>query len=110
MKTKFRKPNRKHESLLKHANDEIIRLEGNLNYTCFVFKTGRKEMMAYTIGVYNKVLPDNFLRVSKSFIINTKYVKDIDQTDKKITMTDKMVLQVSRRRWDSFCLKNSEIQ
>lgn len=98
MKTKIRKPHKKHQNLLQTATTEIVRLEGKHNYTSFIFCSGKEELMSYTLAMYTKMLPENFIRVSKSCIINMKYVKSVDGNEKKVVLTDKTELKISRRR------------
>lgn len=101
MKTIIRKPHRKHKSLLQRAASDIIRLESNLNYTIFIWESGKKELMSYTLAIYSQILPDNFIRVSKSCIVNKKFINFFDEFKKKVIMTDKTELTVSRRRWNN---------
>ncbi|MER0439585.1 LytTR family DNA-binding domain-containing protein [Emticicia sp. W12TSBA100-4] len=100
MKTIIRKPHKRHQNLLQRASTDIIRLEGNLNYTSFILLSGKKELMSYTLAMYSQMLPEGFIRVSKSCIVNKKYIKSLDQLEKKVIMTDKVELIVSRRRWN----------
>ncbi|GAB2649681.1 hypothetical protein GCM10027035_49550 [Emticicia sediminis] len=100
MKTKIRKPHKKHQRLLQTATNEIVRLEGKLNYTSFIFYSGKQELMSYTLAMYTKMLPENFIRVSKSCIVNKRYIKSVDENEKKVVMTDKSELRISRRRWN----------
>lgn len=105
MKTKITKPHRQHRNLLQRAVFDIVRLESNLNYTFFILQSGKKELMSYTLSMYSQMLPDGFIRVSKSCIVNKKFIKSLDQLEKKIIMTDKVELMVSRRRWN-FVIQN----
>jgi DNA-binding LytR/AlgR family response regulator len=100
MKTTFRKPHKRHETLLASAPRNIIRLEANVNYTTFVLETGKRKVMSYTIGVYNEVLPKQFVRLSKSVIVNADFVKKVDSEQKMIVLNDGTEHLVSRRRWD----------
>lgn len=101
MKTKVRKPQVRHQRLLQIAPEQIVRLEGNLNYTSFVLFSGKREIMSYTLGIYSKILPKEFIRVNRSCIVNMKFIKRVDLESKKLLMTDKTELQISRRRWNT---------
>lgn len=100
MKTKIRKRQKGHESLLNLASEQIIRLDANINYTSFVMQTGKCEMMSYTLSMYGKILPKSFIRVNKSCIINKKFIKNLNSTDKKVLLNDGSEVQISRRRWN----------
>ena len=53
---------------------DIVRLEGQRNYTFFVLKNGQKILISKTIGDYEDVLPPNFVRVNRGCIINAAYL------------------------------------
>lgn len=99
MKTILRKRQKRHENLLKIAHNEITRLEANINYTSFVMQTGRTKIMSYTLAMYDMILPEAFIRVNKSCIINKNFVKNLNADNKVITMKDGVEFQISRRRW-----------
>lgn len=101
MKTIIINPHRRHSYLLKRASADIIRLESNLNYTYFILQSGKKELMSYTLAMYSQMLPNDFIRVNKSCIVNKKFIKSLDEREKKVIMTDKTELVVSRRRWNN---------
>ncbi len=100
MKTIFRKPHKGHQNLISSAPRSIIRLEANINYTTFVLNTGKRKIMSYTIGIYDEVLPNTFVRLNKSVIINSDYVRKVDAEQKMITLNDGSEHLVSRRRWN----------
>lgn len=53
---------------------DIIRLEGQRNYTLFVLKSGHRILVSKTIKVYEELLPADFIRVNRGCIINITYV------------------------------------
>jgi DNA-binding LytR/AlgR family response regulator len=99
MKTTFRKPQNRHKTLLASASRNIVRLEANINYTTFFLETGKRKIMSYTIGIYNEVLPKQFVRLNKSVIINADFVSKVDSEQKMIVLNDGSEFLVSRRRW-----------
>ena len=78
----------------------IVRLEGNGNYTIVHLKDQIKSLMvSQTLKRFEPHLPD-FIRVSKSSIINPAYVKKVIQGDRMtaLLLTDGVKILVSRRR------------
>jgi two-component system LytT family response regulator len=58
---------------------DIIRLEGEGNYTRFFFSNHKPILISHTIKVYEDILIDfDFLRVHKSHLVNKKFVDHID--------------------------------
>ena len=100
MKTIARKHRKGHENLINSAPEHIIRLEANINYTSFVMQSGKRKIMSYTLAMYDMILPQSFIRVNRSCIINSKFIKNLNSIDKKLTMKDGTEVQISRRRWN----------
>ena len=99
MKTIPQKPHKRHETLMKFAPQEIVRLEANINYTYFVMQTGKNKIMSYNLAKYDMILPSSFIRVNRWCIINCNFIKTFVADDKKIVMKDGTEVQISRRRW-----------
>lgn len=99
MKTKFKNPQKEHKKLLTEAPKNIIRLEANINYTTFILQTGKARTMSYNIATYGILLPQNFIRVNRSCIINKNFIENLDTDTKRIILTDGTEIQISRRRW-----------
>jgi DNA-binding LytR/AlgR family response regulator len=99
MKTILRKRQKRHENLLEVAHENIIRLEANINYTSFVMDSGKRKIMSYTLAMYGMILPESFVRVNKSCIVNKNFVETLDSEEKTVKMKDGTEFQISRRRW-----------
>ncbi len=99
MKNTTRKPQRAHKKLLREAHINIVHLKANLNYTTFFLHTGKTQTMSYTLAVYDTLLPQAFIRVNRSCIVNKNFIENLNSVDKKITMKDGTVFKISRRRW-----------
>ncbi|GGD49589.1 hypothetical protein GCM10011514_12200 [Emticicia aquatilis] len=95
------KPSKKHQQLLQNPDNQIIRLEGVLNYTKFILSNGKTVMMSYTLKNYQETLDLPFVRVSKSCIINIDFISTFCKENKKISLIDGSEIQISRRRFDS---------
>jgi two-component system, LytTR family, response regulator len=81
-----------------HKPEEIIRLEGEGNYTRFFFTNKTSLLTTYTLKSYEDILINyGFLRVHKSHLVNKEHV--INYTgDGHLTMSDFSKVEISRRR------------
>ena len=78
--------------------EEIIRLEGEGNYTKFFFGDKTTLLTTHTIKNYEEILVDHgFIRVHKSHLINKKHVINY-MNDGFLTMADLSKVEISRRR------------
>lgn len=78
---------------------EIVRLEAHGNYTFFILNDGRRLLFSKTIAVFEETLPSFFLRVHRSFILNTHYLDiPLKRGMNVVIMTDGTKITVSRRK------------
>ncbi len=84
--------------------DDIIRCEGDGNYTAFIFLNGEKVLVSKTLKEFESTLSDfNFVRVHKSHLINLKHVKKyIRGEGGTVFMVDNSEIEVSRRNKEDF--------
>lgn len=84
--------------------EDIIRLEGDRNYTNFIISDNKKITAAKTLGEYEMLLVDfGFFRIHQSTIVNLRHVKGYLKGDGgSVEMTDGKHLQVSRHRKANF--------
>jgi len=77
---------------------EIIRCEGESNYTKFFLEGGKPLMVSHTLKDYESILGDyGFVRVHKSHLVNMKYVAKMDR-DGFLWLQNGQSVPVSRRR------------
>lgn len=77
---------------------EIIRLEGESNYTKFFFSTHKPILVSKTLKEYEELLtPYDFIRVHKSYLVNRHFVQHMDR-DGVLWLTDGSHILVSRRK------------
>lgn len=83
---------------------DIIRLEGDSNYTHFVMSNGQKITSSKNIGAYEELLNEHgFFRIHQSTIINLRHVTGYIKGDGgEVTMTDGSRVRVSRYRKEDF--------
>lgn len=87
--------------------DEIIRLHGDYGYTTFFFLDKTTLMVSKNFKELADLLTDDvFLRVHKSHIVNTNYVKEyISKDGGHFEMIDKSVVPVVKKKVESFLKK-----
>jgi len=80
-----------------HVN-EIIRLEGDRNYTNFIFTGKRSYLSSKTLKEYEEILSDKgFVRIHKSHLVNSAFVQSVSN-DGIMYLSDLTQLEISRRR------------
>lgn len=60
--------------------EDIVRLQGNGNFTDIFLKEGSKKMACRFLKHYAEILPHPFIRVHKSHIININFVKSYSRS------------------------------
>ena len=50
--------------------DAIVQITGLGNYSQFILRDGRRFVSAYTMKVYQDMLPDYFLRIHRASLVN----------------------------------------
>lgn len=77
--------------------EDILYCQGDGNYTFIHFNSGRRVMVATTLGILaERLIPRDFVRVNRSALVNTSHILDYD--DHEITLTNDRVLSIARRR------------
>lgn len=83
--------------------DTIIRLEAQGNYTCFYFNDESKYMDSKTLKINQELLPDNFIRTHKSYMINMDYLVEYKSQDGHFAvLKDAYEVPISRGRLSEF--------
>ena len=78
--------------------EDIIRLEGESNYTKFFFSDKTTLLTSHTMKDYEEILVTHgFIRVHKSHLVNKAHVTNYT-TDGILTMADLSKVEISRRR------------
>lgn len=77
---------------------DIIRLEGEGNYTRFYLANSQKHLSAKTIKEYEEILlQHNFLRIHKSHLVNKNFIVQY-QKEGFVILKDNISIPVSRQR------------
>ncbi|MEO5892229.1 MAG: LytTR family DNA-binding domain-containing protein [Ferruginibacter sp.] len=78
--------------------EDIIRLEGEGNYTKFFFVNKPPVLTTYTMKNYEDILMNyGFIRIHKSHLVNKIHVINY-RTDGTLNMSDSSKVEISRRR------------
>jgi len=86
------------EGVFFYLPSEIIRCEGESNYTRFFLDGSKPLMVSHTLKDYESILTDyGFVRVHKSHLVNMKYVSRMDR-DGFLWLQNGESVPVSRRR------------
>jgi DNA-binding LytR/AlgR family response regulator len=90
---------KKQKTLLSEAEQNLICLVAESNYTHLIFEKGKSILMAHNLAVYDELLPDSFLRVNRSCTINKLFIKEINFHEQSIVLKNNTEVNISRRRW-----------
>lgn len=86
------------EGVYFFAPEQILRCEGDNNYTHFYFTDRSPLIVSKTLKEYEEILADHgFMRVHKSHLVNIVYVARLDR-ENVLWMSDGSHIGVSRRR------------
>jgi two-component system, LytTR family, response regulator len=82
---------------------KIVRCEGDGNYTHVYLDDQQKHVASKTLKDFEQLLPSSFVRIHKSHLINTNFIKKyIKGEGGVVIMADDSELEVSRRNKDYF--------
>ena len=116
MKTYLQKGNNSfliinHKTSKKVFVNDVILLEGNINYTIFHFENCRTKVVAHSIKFFEPFLETHgFLRTHRSYMINPNHIREYNKIDEKLTMSNGRNVFISRRKKRSVenLLRNSK--
>ncbi|GHB83418.1 LytR/AlgR family response regulator transcription factor [Persicitalea jodogahamensis] len=78
---------------------DVLRLDGKRNYTVFSLTDGTQFLSSRSLGIYETIFPESFLRIHKSCIINRDFLQNLKDDEHIAVLTDGSEVSVSRRRW-----------
>jgi two-component system LytT family response regulator len=88
-----------HKSKIRIPVQNIIMLEGHINYTIFHLQNGKQRMYARSIRHFEpQLLEENFLRIHKGFLVNSSCIVGYDKIEDKLYMENNLKASVSRRK------------
>lgn len=78
---------------------EIVMLQADINYTILYFANGQKTIVATPLKTLERrLVPFDFYRTHKSYLINLKCVKLFSEATNIVQMSDNNKVVVSRRK------------
>lgn len=80
------------------STDTITHMEGEGNYTYIYTTTGKKYLVSKTLKSLAVNLNANFIRVHKSYLVNTDFVIERVEDDRLLRMSCGKEVCVSRRK------------
>lgn len=83
---------------------DIIRLEGDRNYTHFILREGKRITTSKSLGQYEELLHEHgFFRIHQSTIVSLRHITAYLKEDGgNVEMIDGQVLKISRQRKNEF--------
>ncbi len=89
---------------------QIMRLEGESNYTNIYLADGQKFLISKTLSTFEEILPEDiFVRVHKSHIVNIGYIKSILKANPPyILMSNSIEIPISLNKRDLLMKKLEE--
>src|SRR5690606_4007420 len=87
--------------------DDIFLIRSSSNYTYFYTTTLQSILVSKTMKEFEPYLSDQFLRTHKGFIINTKYIRFLNTTRKKLQLAIPQLL--SLKSTDDFLLPINDL-
>ncbi len=86
-----------HKTSKKVFINEVVLLKGDINYTIFYLDSGKQKVVAHSIKFFEPYLETHgFLRVHRSCMINPNHVKEYNQDNEFLMMTNGQRADVSR--------------
>lgn len=80
--------------------EDVLRMEGDRNYTIFVLTQGRRFTSTCSMCVYEPHLPEYLVRIHKRTVVNRVHVCVCHLDTKTFTLSDGTVVKAARRRWE----------
>ncbi|MEA5401471.1 LytTR family DNA-binding domain-containing protein [Arcicella sp. DC2W] len=88
---------------------EIVMLQATINYTIIYLNNGKQYLSAKTIKSYEDLCEkDSFLRIHRSYIINTEYLTDYSFVNSYVVLSNTIKASISRRCKNQFRMYYSQ--
>jgi two-component system LytT family response regulator len=78
---------------------DIIRLQSDRNYTLIFLADGRQVLASKTLGSFEKRLPNSFLRVHRSHIVNVDAISHLDRVGYRCILKDGQTVKISHQHF-----------
>jgi DNA-binding LytR/AlgR family response regulator len=81
--------------------DAIVQITGLGNYSQFILRDGRRIISAYTMKVYQDMLPDYFLRIHRASLVNSHCITGWSGQH-GLLLIDGSRVEIARRKAETF--------
>lgn len=82
---------------------EIIMFKGEINYTTIHLLSGKVLLIPRTIKIFENLLSEHdFIRTHRAYLINELHLKEYDEVNNCVKMSNNMTALISRRRKEKF--------
>jgi two-component system, LytTR family, response regulator len=80
---------------------EIVMFRGQINYTSIHLLSGKVLIIPRTIKIFENLLSEYaFIRTHRAYLVNEIHLREYDETNSCMKMSNDMTVPVSRRRKD----------
>ena len=91
------------EGELRMALKNIIRIEGERNYSYIYLSNQKKKLVSKTLGDLEEILNEKgFFRCHKSHLVNFKHIESFNSKSLTLTIKADIEIPVARRKKDTF--------
>lgn len=82
---------------------EIIMFRGQINYTSIHLLSGKVLLIPRTIKIFENLLSEYaFIRTHRAYLINEIHLKEYDEANSCVKMSNDMTALISRRKKEKF--------
>lgn len=84
---------------IRIPTNNIVMLEGYVNYTLIHLHDGTKKLYARTLAHFQKLLiNDHFIRVHQSYLVNPIFILSYDEKGNRLFLENNIEVNISRRK------------
>lgn len=82
---------------------EIIMFRGQINYTSIHLLSGKVLLIPRTIKIFENLLSEYaFIRTHRAYLVNEIHLKEYDEVNNCVKMSNNMIALISRRKKENF--------
>jgi two-component system, LytTR family, response regulator len=78
---------------------QLVRLQSDRNYTLIFLADGRQLLASKNLGLFAKKLPNSFLRVHRSHLVNLDCISHLDRVRHSCILKDGQAIKVSNKHY-----------
>ena len=78
---------------------QILYFQSDLKYVNICLKNGKEERVYAKLSEVESGLDSDFLRIHKSYLVNTRFVRSVNKSDKIVTLANETELPISEANY-----------